>query len=52
LGPTDVRQHLLTTCATAEDDRDAIAQVRVVPVTEPALGFPAPVHFVVSEPSA
>ena len=24
--------------------------VRVVPVTEPALGFPAPVHFIVTEP--
>jgi choloylglycine hydrolase len=31
--------------------RNAIAKIRVVAVTEPALGFPAPVHFIVTEPT-
>jgi choloylglycine hydrolase len=51
IGPTDVGQYLLTTCATVDDVRAAMAKVRVVAVTEPALGFPPPVHFIVTEPS-
>jgi choloylglycine hydrolase len=51
MGPTDVGQYLLTTCATVAEARDALSRVRVVPVTEPALGFPAPVHYIVTEPS-
>jgi choloylglycine hydrolase len=51
LAPTDVGQYLLSLCATVEDVRTAMARVRVVPVVEPALGFAAPVHFLVTEPS-
>ena len=51
MGPTDVGQYLLTTCATVDEVRAAIAKIRVVAVVEPALGFPAPVHFIVTEPS-
>lgn len=51
MGPTDVGQYLLTTCATVDEVRAAIAKVRVVAVVEPALGFPAPVHFIITEPS-
>lgn len=51
LGPTDVGQYLLTSFATVDEVRDALAKVRVVPVVEPALGFAPPVHFIVTEPS-
>lgn len=51
MGPTDVAQYLLTTCATVEDVREAMKKVRVVAVVEEALGFPPPVHFLVAEPS-
>jgi choloylglycine hydrolase len=51
MGPTDVGQYLLSTCATVEEVRAAIAKVFVVAVVEPALGFPPPVHYIVTEPS-
>jgi choloylglycine hydrolase len=51
MGPTDVAQYLLTTCATVEDVRAAMKRVRVVPVVEPVLGFPAPVHFIIADAS-
>jgi choloylglycine hydrolase len=51
MAPTDVIQYLLTTCATLADVRAALEKIRVVPMVEPALGFPAPVHFIVTEPS-
>ena len=51
IGPTDVGQYLLTTCTNVDQVRAAISKVRVVPVVEPALGFAAPVHFIVTEPS-
>jgi choloylglycine hydrolase len=49
LSPTDVGQYLLTSFATVDEVRDALAKVRVVPVVEPALGFVTPVHFIVTE---
>lgn len=51
LGPTDVSKFLLTTCVSVDDVRVAIAKVRVSPIVEPALGFPAPIHLIVTEPS-
>src|SRR5271168_4166249 len=51
MGPTDVGQYLLTNFASVDEVRDGLATVRVVPVVEPALGFAAPVHFIVTEPS-
>ena len=51
MAPTDVGQYLLTTCATVDQVRAAMAKIRVVAVVEPALGFAAPVHFIVTEPS-
>lgn len=50
IGPTDIVQYLLSTCATTEEARAAMASVRVVPVVEPSLGFPAPVHLMVTDP--
>jgi choloylglycine hydrolase len=51
MAPTDLAQYLLTTCANLDEVKAALREVRVVPVVEPALGFPAPVHFIVVEPS-
>jgi choloylglycine hydrolase len=51
LGPTDLGQYLLTNFTTVDEVRAAIDKVRVVAVVEPALGFAAPVHFIVTEPS-
>jgi choloylglycine hydrolase len=51
LGPTDVGQYLLTNFATVDEAREGLSKVRVVPVVEPALGFAAPVHFIITEPS-
>jgi len=51
MAPTDVGTYLLTTCASIEQVRAAIAKVRVVPVVESAIGIVAPVHFVVTDPS-
>jgi choloylglycine hydrolase len=51
MGPIDVGGYLLSTCATVDDVRKAIEKVRVVPVVEPVLGIPAPIHFRVTEPS-
>lgn len=51
MAPTDVGQYLLSTCATVDEVRAAIAKVRVVAVMEPALGIPAPVHYIATEPS-
>jgi choloylglycine hydrolase len=50
LGPLDVVQYILTQFATVADVRAALQQVDVVPVSEPALGFPPPLHFIVTEP--
>jgi choloylglycine hydrolase len=51
LGPTDLGTYILTTCATVDEARAALADVLVVPVVEEALGFPAPVHYLITEPS-
>ena len=51
MAPTDVGQFILTTCASVSDVREAMTKARVVPVMEPALGFPAPVHFIVIDSS-
>lgn len=51
MAPTDVGQFILTTCSSVSDVRKAMEKVHVVPVVEPALGFPAPVHFIVVDSS-
>ena len=47
----DICQYLLTTCATVEEARKAVAAVRVVGVVEPAIGIAPPIHLIVTEPS-
>jgi choloylglycine hydrolase len=51
LGSLDVAQYLLTTTATVEEARAAMAEVSVVGVVEPAIGFAPPIHLIVTEPS-
>lgn len=51
IGPLDVSNYILTQFATVDEVRAGINAVRVVPVVEAALGFPAPVHFMVTEAS-
>jgi choloylglycine hydrolase len=51
LGPLDVAAFILSQFASVEEVRSAMASVRVVPIVEPALGFPAPLHYIVTEPT-
>lgn len=51
LGPTDVGQYLLSTCASVEEARTAMQKVRVVPVVEEAIGIVPGVHLIATEPS-
>ena len=51
LGSLDVAQYLLTTTATVDEARKAIADVKVVGVVEPAIGIAPPIHLIVTEPS-
>jgi choloylglycine hydrolase len=51
IAPTDVAQLLLSTCASVDQVPKTLEGVRVVAVVEKALGFPAPVHFIVTDPS-
>jgi len=51
MAPTDVMTYLLSTCATVEEVRAAMDKIRVVPVVDPAVGMPAPLHMIITEPS-
>lgn len=51
LGSLDLCQFLLTTCATVDEAKQAVAAVNVVGVLEPALGIPAPIHLIVTDAS-
>jgi choloylglycine hydrolase len=51
LGSLDVAQYLLTTTASVEEARAAIADVKVVGVVLPAIGIAPPIHLIVTEPS-
>ncbi len=51
IAPTDVVSYLLSTCADIDEVESALAKVDVAAITDELLGFPAQVHFMVSEPS-
>ena len=51
IAPTDVAQLLLSTCTKIDEVRKTLQEIRVVPVVEKVLGFPAPFHFIVTEPT-
>ncbi len=51
MGPADVIAYLLSTCATVDEAKAAIAKVRVTPVIAPPIGMAPPAHYLVTEPS-
>jgi len=51
IAPTQVMDYVLSTCASVKEVREALKKVRVVPTVEPALGIPAPFHFMFSDAS-
>lgn len=51
MGPGDVIAYLLSTCATVEEAKAAIAKVRVTAVVAPPIGMAPPAHYLVTEPS-
>ena len=51
MGPGDVIAYLLSTSATVDEVKAAIAKVRVTPVVAPPIGMAPPAHYMVIEPS-
>lgn len=51
MGSLDVANYILTRFATVDEVRKGLEEIRVVPVPEPALGGPAPLHWTVIEKS-
>lgn len=51
LSPTDFMTFIVSQNANVAEAKAALETVRVVPITEPALGYPAPVHYVISDRS-
>lgn len=51
MGPLNIAQFLLTTCASIDDVRVALGKVQVVPVLEPAIGIAPPIHLMITESS-
>lgn len=51
ISPTDFLGYIISQFATVDEVAAALDDVRVVPVVEPVLGMPAPVHYVINDPS-
>ncbi|MEP4076259.1 linear amide C-N hydrolase [Haloferula sp.] len=52
ISPMQVGNWLLTTCASTAELREKLPTIKVVPVPEEAIGgIPAPMHFLVSDPT-
>jgi len=51
VAPTDVGQYLLSRFATVDEVRSGLGDFIVVTIIDPALGFAAPLHFLVSDPT-
>lgn len=51
LGPLDLPQYLLTTSASVDDVRAALAKVQVVNVVEAAIGMAPPIHLMATDAS-
>jgi len=49
MSPTDLMAYLVSVFATVDEVKAGLQGVRVVPVVEPALGFPPPVHYAISD---
>ncbi len=51
MGPLDLANYVLTQFAAVDEVREGLKKIRVVPVPEPVLGGPAPIHLTVIEQS-
>ena len=51
LAPTDVVNYVLSNFATVAEARAALETMHIVDVVEPSLGFAAPLHFFIADPS-
>ncbi|MEM8970724.1 MAG: choloylglycine hydrolase family protein [Pseudomonadota bacterium] len=51
ISPSDFLNYVLSNYATVEEVRSAMDDLRIVNVVEQALGFAAPVHFYVADPT-
>jgi choloylglycine hydrolase len=51
IDPVDVANYILSTFGSVAELRESFTDVRVVAVVEKALGFPAPLHFIVVDPT-
>jgi choloylglycine hydrolase len=50
MAPSDLLAYILSTCATVDEVREKVSKIRVVPVVDPALGAPFPLHGMITEP--
>lgn len=51
MAPTDLLGYILSQNRSIDEVRKAVKTVHVAPIIEKALGFPAPIHVVITEPS-
>ena len=51
MGSAELANYVLTEFATVEEAREGLKKIRVVPIPEPALGIPAPLHLTVIDKS-
>ena len=51
IGPLEMVHYILSQCASVEQTREALEQVKVAPVALPALGFVPPLHYMVMDAS-
>ncbi len=51
MGALDLPNYVLTMFASVDEVREGLEKIRVVPIPEPALGGPPPVHFTIVDKS-
>ena len=51
IGSAELANYLLTQFAAVDEVREGLRKIKVVPVVEPALGMPAPLHWTVMDKS-
>lgn len=51
MGPGDLIAYLLSTCATIDEVKAALAKIYVTPVIAPVIGIAPPAHLIIVEPN-
>ena len=51
ISSVEVVHYILSQCASVEEAREALGQIKVVPVVMPPLGFVLPLHYMVLDPN-